>query len=148
MDRLTQVDTLMSFVGTVHPKRVSEPTHISHTAPRTTHYTNTCMSLEKQALGALLLAGQRSHVIAGQPAMPPMGASLLPGPVAPKGKPRSIPCFFRCLYLFPLARLAPRRDCKAWPARRGQGADEARPARRRQGADDKARPTTRRLLAP
>ena len=75
----------MSFVGTVHPKRVSEPTHISHTAPRTTHYTNTCMSLEKQALGALLLAGQRSHVIAGQPAIPPMGASL-PRAGGPKGQ--------------------------------------------------------------
>ena len=80
----------MSFVGTVHPERVSEPTHISHTAPRTTHYTNTCMSLEKQALGALLLAGQRSHVIAGQPAIPPMGASLLLGPVAPKDEPLPI----------------------------------------------------------
>ena len=84
-----QADTPLSFVGTAYPKRVSEPTYPT-LPPRTTHYTNTCMSLEKQALGAILLAGQRSHVIAGQPAMPPMGASLLPGPVAPKGKPLSI----------------------------------------------------------
>ena len=80
----SQADTPMSFVGTVHPKRVSEPTNPT-LPPRTTHYTNTCMSLEKQALGALLLAGQRSHVIAGQPAIPPMGASL-PRAGGPKGQ--------------------------------------------------------------
>ena len=74
----------MGSVGTAYPKRVSEPTYPT-LPPRTTHYTNTCMSLEKQALGALLLAGQRSHVIAGQPAIPPMGASL-PRAGGPKGQ--------------------------------------------------------------
>ena len=145
---MAQADTLMSFVGTVHSKRVSEPTHISHTAPRTTHYTNTCMSLEKQALGALLLAGQRSHVIAGQPAIPPMGASLLPGPVAPRGKPLSI----SLLLSLPLSVASSSLGAKTRlqgvagkaRTRRGRGTADTAPTRReRQGAAD-----DKRLLAP